>query len=342
MIPERLPWHDPQWQTLRRAREMDRLPHALLLRGRPGLGKHWFAERLASALLCEDPAPEARPCGTCRGCRLLAAGTHPDLLRVAPPEGKRRIGIDQIRDLIEYVVLTRHYAEHKVVIITPAETMTREAANSLLKTLEEPAGRTVFLLVAHRSTLLPATIRSRCQIMDFSMPAPGGAREWLAAHLPPEADAEALLALAQGAPLTALELATEGRLEGRSGVLEDLTALAGGREDPVAVALRWRNMGLATVVHWLCAHTTDLIRLKCLPGRPKVTSTDLGEPLRRLAEGLALPALFRLLDECLDARRALDLGQSLNEQLVLESLAVAWRQEAGSGEAMVPETGSRP
>lgn len=320
---ERLPWHAAQWRALNAARETGRVPHALLLRGRRGLGKHWFAERLGASLLCEAALGQ-RPCGECRGCRFSGAGTHPDMASVQPLEGKSAIGIEQIRDLIDYVGLTRHYADTKVVLLTPAEAMTREAANSLLKTLEEPPGSAVFILVSHRSALLPATIRSRCRIVDFPAPPADAVREWLAGRLAGGHDPQALLALAQGAPLVALELAAEGRLEERARVLDDMAALAAGREDPLAAAARWRRLGLGTVVHWLCAHTADLIRLKCVPARPKVTSGDLREPMQTLADTLNLLFLFELLDECLEARRALDRRQNLNEQLVLESLAIAW------------------
>ncbi|NIR32376.1 MAG: DNA polymerase III subunit delta' [Gammaproteobacteria bacterium] len=326
-MDERLPWHTQQWHTLNAARASGRMPHALLLRGPTGVGKHRFAERLAAWLLCEQDTLEGRPCATCRGCRLIAAGTHPDLARIAPLEGKTAIGIEQIRDLIEYIGLTRQYASHKVVLLAPAEAMTRGAANSLLKTLEEPPGSAVFVLVSHRSALLPATIRSRCQVIDFPMPPGDGAREWLAARLGGDGDPETLLALGHGAPLTALDLARRGTgQEDRTALLEDLVALAGGGADPVAAAARWRRWGLRPVVHWLCGHTADLIRLKCVPGRPKVTSTDLREPMQGLAEKLNLLFLFEFFDECLEARRALDLRQNLNEQLVLESLAVGWRR----------------
>ncbi len=327
MMHEPLPWHTHQWHTLNAARASGRMPHALLLRGPEGVGKHRFAERLAARLLCEHDVAQERPCATCRACRLVAAGTHPDLAHIGPLEGKTAIAIEQIRDLIEYVSLTRQYASQKVVLLAPADALTRPAANSLLKTLEEPPGSAVFVLISHRSTLLPATIRSRCQVVDFPVPPADVAREWLAARLDAGGDPQTLLALAQGAPLAALDLATrESGLAGRTELLEDLVALAAGGADPVAAAARWRRWGLRAVVHWLCGHTADLIRLKCVPGRPKVTSTDLREPMQSLAQNLNLLFLFEFFDECLEARRALDLRQNLNEQLVLESLAVGWRR----------------
>ncbi|HSW52736.1 MAG TPA: hypothetical protein VLG93_05865, partial [Sulfuricaulis sp.] len=133
--PERYPWHGALWSAL--ARQFEQLPHALLLQGRPGLGKHDFAVQLAQALLCEQ-ARDGMACGQCHCCRLFAAGTHPDLAGVGLVEDAKSIAVDQIRALGDFLSLRPHTAARKVVIISPAEAMNINAANSLLKLLEEP------------------------------------------------------------------------------------------------------------------------------------------------------------------------------------------------------------
>lgn len=321
-----LPWQVPQWQRIAAMQAAGRLPHALLLRGPEGVGKQHFARRLVSAMLCERTEFAQRPCGTCRGCRLIAAHTHPDLHALAPPEGKQQIGIDQVRGLIERIGLTPQYGGRKAVVVAPAERMTRAAANTLLKTLEEPPGDALFVLVAHRAGALPATIRSRCQMVDFPLPDPDAASSWLARELESHEGAETALRLAHGAPLSARRLAVDGLLGGREAILVDLERLLGGDGDPIASAERWRDAGPTDSLYWLLSVVCDLIRLKNGRLAHSLTHLDQSPAMQRLARGLDLMRLFHLLDLLIDARRAV-LGQlNLNEQLMLESIAIEWQR----------------
>ncbi|MCK5361563.1 MAG: DNA polymerase III subunit delta' [Gammaproteobacteria bacterium] len=327
-----LPWQDLQWQRIAAMQASARLPHALLLRGPEGVGKVRFARRLVSALLCERHAFKERPCGDCRGCRLVAADSHPDLQTLAPLEGKRQIGIDQVRSLIERIGLTPRYGGRKAVLVAPAEHMTRAAANTLLKTLEEPPGDALFVLVAHRAGALPATIRSRCQIMDFPVPDADTAKSWLAVELDSEEAAETALRLAHGAPLTARMQASGGGLEAREAILDDLERLLRGDGDAIATAERWRNMGLVEALYWLLSVVCDLVWLKNGRSAHSLTHSDRGPALQGLARGLDLMGLFRLFDHLVEARRAA-LGQlNFNEQLTLESIAIEWRRSGARRE----------
>lgn len=180
MIPERLPWHRPQWERIGRGIQAGRVPHALLLHGAAGNGKAWFAARLAAVLLCRSGEP---PCGDCESCRFCAAGSHPDRLDVGVEKDRREIVVDQIRDLIHTVGLTARLGGRKVVTVDHAERMNRHAANTLLKTLEDPPGETVFLLVSSNHALLLATIRSRCQMIGFPVADRDTALEWLGGRM---------------------------------------------------------------------------------------------------------------------------------------------------------------
>jgi DNA polymerase-3 subunit delta' len=302
------------------------MPHALLLRGPEGVGKYRFARRLLAAVLCEGHDSPDPPCGECRGCRLIAAGSHPDLQELAPPEAKQQIGIDQVRSLIQRIGLTAQYGGRKAVVVAPAERMTRAAANTLLKTLEEPQGEALIVLVAHRAGALPATIRSRCQIVDFPVPDADPATTWLAAELASEEAAERALRLAHGAPLNALALAADGRLAAREAIVADLERLIRGDGDPIAIAEGWRDTGLLDALYWLLSMVCDLIRLKNGRLVHSLTHLDQGPAMQRLARGLDLLGLFRLFDLLIEARRAA-LGQlNLNEQLMLESIAIEWQR----------------
>nr|MBA3730995.1 DNA polymerase III subunit delta' [Gammaproteobacteria bacterium] len=152
-LPESYPWHAAQWaQYARRAQEAT-LPHALLLSGPAGLGKLSFAHRFARFLLCDAPVG-SNACSCCRACHLLSVGNHADFLHTAPEGDSQQIRIDQIRALSHFVSLSRDSGRYKVALISNADTINRNAANSLLKTLEEPPPFSVILLVTARAASL--------------------------------------------------------------------------------------------------------------------------------------------------------------------------------------------
>ena len=163
-------WQQERWAQVRAAHAAGRLAHALLLAGPRDAGKEHFANGLASYLLCEALEAGRKPCGACRSCLQLAAGTHPNLMRVAPAEDKRDIAIDDVRGLIDRLHLSSHYGQAKVAIVAPADALNASGVNALLKTVEEPPPATHIVLVAERWRALPATLRSRCQILRFTRP----------------------------------------------------------------------------------------------------------------------------------------------------------------------------
>ena len=170
------PWHSEAWTSLRARLSRGALPHALLLCGPEGLGKRAFAEAFVALALCEQRGDVA--CGRCRACQLLAAGSHPDRVRVGLEErddGKLRseIVVEQIRRLSERLAMTPQFGGLQLVLIDPAEAMNAAAANALLKTLEEPTRGTVIVLVSNAPGRLVATIRSRCQRIEFNHRAVG-------------------------------------------------------------------------------------------------------------------------------------------------------------------------
>ncbi|MGE5638913.1 MAG: DNA polymerase III subunit delta' [Clostridia bacterium] len=225
------PWNEPVFESVRG--RLASLPHALLLHGPRGVGKLALAERLAQLLLCEA-AEKEKPCGRCEGCRWLAAGNHPDFRRLEPealaaataaeteegaedssaaaPARKGKpsleIKIEQVRQLAAFLNVGSHRGGRRVALVHPAEDMNANAANALLKSLEEPPPGAMFLLVSHRPARLLPTIRSRCVAIPVPLPPRDVAAKWLAAQK--LRDADRWLAYAGGAPLRALEYAEAG------------------------------------------------------------------------------------------------------------------------------------
>jgi DNA polymerase-3 subunit delta' len=235
-------WHVPHWQRLQLALEQERMPHALLLLGPGGLGKRAFAQRWVARLLCHAPqAGEA--CGECHGCRLRMAGTHPDFYRVelAPNrEGKLRseIVIDQVRTVCEKLTLASQLGGWRVVLIDPADALNAAADNALLKTLEEPPAAALLILLADHPERLPATVRSRCQRVQFQVPVRAEAMAWLEAQ-GLSGDSGQALEAAEGNPGLAAAYLREGALPRREAVRSELAQLLAQRADALALAQSW-------------------------------------------------------------------------------------------------------
>ncbi|MHB1141859.1 MAG: DNA polymerase III subunit delta' [Sulfuricaulis sp.] len=316
--PERYPWHGALWSAL--ARQFEQLPHALLLQGRPGLGKHDFAVQLAQALLCEQ-ARDGVACGQCHSCRLFAAGTHPDLAGVGLVEDAKSITVDQIRALGDFLSLRPHTAARKVVIISPAEAMNINAANSLLKLLEEPPLGSMLLLVTSHPARLPATIRSRCAHLLFRLPAPAVGQAWLQTRSRDE-DGTALLDMAGGAPLLAETLAREEFPPLRTQLLQDLAALSQGREHPVSCAARWKGLGTGRILGWLHGFVADLIKLQMGAPAAALHNPELGSRGRQEKNKYKISELYGFIDAILEKYR--QLNSPLDELLMLEDILIRW------------------
>ena len=205
-------WNQPILDSL--ARRVERLPHALLLLGPRGIGKLALAERVSQLLLCEGAGQ--KPCGVCDACRWFLAGNHPDFRRIEPealwlekPEKPSIvIKVEQVRELADFLYIRSHRGRLRVALVHPAEDMNENAANALLKGLEEPPAGAIFILVSHRPAQLLPTIRSRCVAIPVPLPARDAAIEWLSG----QGVKEPLrwLAYAGGAPLRAVDYAAQG------------------------------------------------------------------------------------------------------------------------------------
>ncbi len=245
----RYPWQAHAWAGVQQAKTGDHLHHALLFSGEAGCGNEAFIQALAKSLLCLKPDAEGVACGQCRSCQVFASQAHPDFMLITLMEDKQSILIEQIRELNYFLGLSRSYSPRRVVVITPAERMNVNAANSLLKSLEEPAADThILLLTAQPAALLP-TIRSRCQSVRLPLPAHAEALQWLQQQ-PLQHPAEHLLETAWGRPLAALELDTTETLAQRKQWLEHLTQYAQGQGNITEISAHWEKFDKARLLDW--------------------------------------------------------------------------------------------
>lgn len=307
-----LPWLETQCHDLRERMETERLGHAPLIHGPRGIGKRELGWWLARLLLCGHPR-DGEPCGECQSCRLVEGGGHPDLFLMEVPEDKQGIGVDQVRDLIERLQLTSSIGAHRVGLVPQADAMNRNAANALLKTLEEPPSGAWLILLSEQPARLPATVRSRCQQWPLRAPDAEAAETWLADSYPDAAaqQREAALQLSAGAPLAALEMLESDGLSAGLAMLDDLIE---GR--PHAEVLeRWQADPVASW-QWLGRWMSVIMAYASHAG-------SWQPPGKRLPEALDRRDLARLWQMALDGHREAVRGV-VRQDLLLGRWLLEW------------------
>ncbi len=319
-----LPWHATQWATLELAQQQGRLPHALLLAGAAGSGKRWFADALAYRLMCLQPQAGV-PCGRCKGCHLNLAGTHPDFITVAPEEAGKPIRIDQVRSLIEQLGGVSQQGGYRIILLDPADSMNINSANALLKVLEEPGQRTLFLLVSSAPSQVMATIRSRCQLLRLPSAAPDQAARWLA-ETHGVTSPEPLLAAAQGAPLRALQYQENDSLALRERLLSQLGDLWQQRADPLSVAAEWQKLDLDTLLPWWQEWLVALIKATMAPASAAAQEAGLQRLVTQLGKRPETKHLFQVADKLGQYRGMMIARSNPNKQMLLEDLLIDWTQ----------------
>ena len=282
------PWQDSTTAAFRSYTDSGRVPQGLLIWGPSGCGKFDLAHLMARELLCLDDGPGA--CGECRSCKLLDGGAHPDFREITfeinKDTGKLRdvIRVDQIRALIEALYKTTTISNRKVAIIHPAERMHVSASNALLKTLEEPVGDTVQILVAHDPGRLPATVLSRCQKLHLGLPDPEQAHEWLVTKAGTNSeDAKLALKASAGSPLEALSLIEEGSLESYRDTVRMLVQLRNGSLSAGRATAAMADYDPARLWSWLSLKCVDLLRATLPHTQPGKNLQSLTE-LQKLAD----------------------------------------------------------
>ena len=303
-------WHKEFAQAWQDRIRHGRAPHAVLLAGPVGVGKRAAAAWMARGRLGigEQTALPQFP---------FEQPGHADLHWLEPPEDKQGILIDQVRELVNNLQLTSYEGRGKVAVIEPANTMTTSAANSLLKTLEEPPGDALLVLVADRIGRLPATVFSRCQRIDFAPPGEREGLSWLDRLQPGARWAEALR-VAGNAPLAAIDALET--LETLATMSRELAAVGTGKLSPVEVAERWSKLESAFVLDWLARQLRQGV-LALAGGRDRAPGLAIDESVLKRMDRRNL---FCYLDS-INRLRGQPKG-SYNVQLTLETLLINWAE----------------
>jgi DNA polymerase-3 subunit delta' len=321
------PWQQSVWQRI--ISQQERLSHALLLHGRAGVGKLDFAVHLSQSLLCASPK-DGHACDSCPSCTWFKEGAHPDFKYITPEDAdtsedapkkratkKTQISVEQIRQLIQLLSLTNHSTTGlRIVLIQPAEVLNVASANALLKVLEEPPNNTVFILVSHQVHRILPTVISRCQAIAMPLPEQSVAIDWLASQQ--VNNAKDLLEYAGGAPLAALQTATDFSSVAKvhqhlaKGVNVDIATCTGllleqGMEAAITLLQKW-VFDLQLALHHAPSHY-HLAMLK---------------PLQALAKSVNLSGLLDFQRLLVQAKQT--ASHPLSQELQLEAILLQYKK----------------
>lgn len=303
-----LSWHRQIAENWQSRAAQQRLPHAVMLIGPRGVGKRslatWMgAQKLELAHRSELPQHP------------VAQIEHADFRWIGIADDKKTIGIEQIRNLVQALNLTSYEGKGKVAIIEPANEMTPSAANSLLKTLEEPPGDALLILVADRTGKLPATIFSRCQRIDIGIPPEAESLVWLDRLQPGAPWRDALMAVA-GAPIAAIDALDT--LETTHALARDLNVLGNGHGSAIEVASNWAKHEPQYVLSWM-AQQVSLAISALGAGHNAAAGLAIDDSVLRRMDRRNLFCYLDIIN-----RLRGQPGGTYNVQLTFEGLLIDW------------------
>lgn len=305
------------------------LPHALMICGEAGVGKAELASAIAHLLVCENPRlNSAEACGECKQCQLVSAESHPDVRRFAPEKKSRVIKVDQVRALSGFAVVSPQVAQRKVIIVDRADLLNISAGNALLKTLEEPSGDVMLLLLQETGRPVLPTLRSRCQQLVIATPASEMAEHWLSAQLDQRhgdlgvtaEQRQQALRLARYAPMRALSYLLDDFLGGRAKALDQFRGFMKGGISLGDATRPFKALGLEQTLWLMELWATDLARFAA---GGDGADAEAAEMLRFLATANPAHRAHRLLDSIYLSRAA--TVNNASAELEIERLLVEWR-----------------
>lgn len=340
------PWQESLVEKILHIYRSGKLAHAYLLSGAEYQGKLEFALSFATFLLCESPQGN-KPCLQCGSCLLVKAASHSDLRLVMPEElmpeelkqkesnkkESKQIRIEQIRDLADWSSQTAQRGGYKIAILCPAETMNRNTANALLKSLEEPPERTLLLLVSHQPNRLLPTVKSRCQRFEFKTPDKELGLKWLMEELDDKEAVEPLLEMARGLPLKVTRVFDPVYLSRRDQLIRGLMILVKKPDEVFQVAVDLEGFEITEVLLLWQDFLYDCVRYASGKEVEHISSRDLTKEIQIVAREIPIETLFMFIDRLYIEYKKLTSGGNLNSRLSLESLLIDWsdRSYASSG-----------
>lgn len=313
------PWQQELWQQSLQYLSSNRLAHAILVSGPSDIGKLDFCLSYIQRINCAKPTKDNYACGTCKDCHLFHARSHPDIRLINIDENVEQIKVDDIREINQFMTLSRHQGAYKIICINQADRMNINAANALLKTLEEPPANSVLFLISNNVSNLLATIKSRCQIWKFNLPSKQYASNWLQ-QKSENINWDILLSVSGFRPLYALELYETGLGDARTMFYQEIDKLMHYRGKVTNLSAKLQNEALETLVNWQQSWCSDLVR--CHFDKEPVTleNPDFRRSLHSLVGRVDLQLLFRFLGKLIEFRRF--SSTPLNKRLFIEDMLV--------------------
>ena len=322
-VPVLYPWQQNVWQLLVQSRARQSMPHALVLSGVGGVGLHSFADALSAWLLCQQPSAQGA-CGQCKSCQLWLAASHPDYRHVQALTDEKTgktskvIKVDQIRELVAFLNKSPQLNGYRVAVIAPADILNINAANSLLKTLEEPGNNTAIILLTDQPLALLPTIRSRCQHFALSVPSTEQARQWLSPQLKQPELAHLLLQLTEYAPLAALALEQSPWFQQRAELAKTMVAVVTHKKSSLQAAQYWhKTLTPEEQLTALQLVLADAV-LVSFAQDSAIKNSDLLPIITQIAQSLSPVRLLELQATCMESQRL--LAANIQAGLLLDNV----------------------
>jgi DNA polymerase-3 subunit delta' len=320
-----LPWFNQYLARL----DLESLHHAFLIGGKEGVGKKNFSLLLSQLILCKE-RNKFMPCDGCQACKLFISSNHPDFYVIKMEEDKKKISINQIKELQTKFYESSFLGGNKIFLVELAEFLSNDAADSLLKILEEPPDNTYFIITSNRTKQLSATIRSRCSEVFISNPSVQEIEDWLNQENTSNSDLKLALNLASGRPLKVKELLDDNILDSRNGFISEISQLIKQGKNIISLSEEWSKDPKALIfkLEWMSNLVMDSIRYQ-MTGDEKEVQTDTSAISMYLGEKIEFNILFELLTETNTLWSLFTDGTNLKADYQLQSLYINWENKLG-------------
>lgn len=320
------PWQKKHWEQFLWLKKENRIPQAILISGVTGLGKMHFAQQVVRALFCANTLEPGFACGKCKNCALIDAGNHPDYQEILS-EDKHAIKIEEIRAMQSSLAYGAQQNGWRVIIVSLAEHMTLGASNAILKILEEPPQKTLFLLLTTSLTQLPATIRSRCEKWICPGVPEEVALSWLKENCD-ETDSSVLVSLLRQhnhAPLAVLNLLANKETNTFETIAKDFIDFILCPTNLLQLSQRWSKGSLSVVLHVMQLFCNDILRFRYSGKNAELHFCYRVEDIQMLSKKINEARLFSFYDVVKKMLQDSAKVNNLNKQLVMERLLLQWR-----------------